>query len=112
MSIDGLWTIEFRVAGGWRHGGVVAFESGRFFGGDRQYYYIGSFSVRGDELRGQAQITHHSGPVLTAWGANAREFSVELRGKRDGDTIMGDMGRLEAPEVRQPIRVIRRAPLP
>jgi hypothetical protein len=112
MSVDALWTLEFRVDRGWRHGGIVVFESGRVFGGDRQYYYLGSFSVRGDEVQGTAQITHHSGPVLTAWGSNARDFSVEFRGKREGDMILGEMWRNVAPGMRQSIRLIRRAPLP
>jgi hypothetical protein len=91
---------------------VLVLETGRVFGGDSQYYYLGGFSATDDEIKGDAQITHYQGPVSTAFGDNAQTFKVSLQGKRSGDTIDGFMWRPEAPAMRIPVKLVRRALLP
>jgi hypothetical protein len=112
-SLEALWTVEFIVAGGMVNGGVLVFEAGRALGGDSQHYYVGTYEARDDVLRGQARITHYHGPLSTAWGTDERDFVVEFKAKRYGDTIIrGEMWRPQAPGLRLAFRATRCADLP
>jgi len=74
-----LWTIEFvgPVAVGAR---VVVFETGRVFGGDAQYYYLGHCEVRDGTLHAEIEITHHAGQPSTVFGP-AKKARLILSGK-------------------------------
>jgi hypothetical protein len=107
-SLEALWTVEFIVAGGMVNGGVIALDGGRLFGGDSQYYYIGTYDAHGGILRGKARIVHYHGPRSTAWGTDEPEFAVELQAKRHGEAILrGEMWRPQAPGPRLAFRATR-----
>ena len=56
MSIEALWTMQFHNASGpASSAGVVVFESGRIFGGDSCYYYLGNYRVDGLTIHGQVK---------------------------------------------------------
>lgn len=56
MSLEALWTMQFHNASGPdSSAGVVVFESGRIFGGDSCYYYIGTYTVEGMTIHGRVQ---------------------------------------------------------
>ena len=87
-------------------------ETGRLFGGDAQYYYLGTYQATHDEINAKARIVHYEGPLHTAFGDDATDFTVELHGKREGDVINGQMYRTNNPQNVLPIRLTRRANLP
>ncbi len=69
MSIEALWTVEFisnlQVFGS----GVVVLETGRVFGGDAQYYYLGDFDVKhGEDVSVNVKITHFAGAGYSIFG--------------------------------------------
>jgi hypothetical protein len=93
-TLEGLWTVEFEVAGGWQNGGVLVFETGRLFGGDSNYYYLGTFGVAGEVITAELTSTHYQGPVGDAWGDAATELKVHAQARREGSgRIIGTMTR-------------------
>lgn len=87
MSVEALWTVTFQVESPtpgekWENGGVVVLETGRIFGGDSQYYYVGTFKLAGgDELLGRLKVVHYHGDRRTAFGDAGPIFEVDLHGK-------------------------------
>lgn len=116
--LEALWTIYFgdaTVPGmqpGMSNAGTAVLETGRVFGGDSQYYYLGTFAVNDRVLSGTARITHFNGPVNTAWGTDEKQFDVAFEGNVGEDVIDGAMWRPEMPQMKLPIKMIRQADLP
>jgi hypothetical protein len=50
MSIEAVWAVNFITPVGAGGAGVVVFETGRIFGGDSYYYYIGGYLINGTEV--------------------------------------------------------------
>ncbi len=121
MSLEALWTIEFQDVHGWVNGGVVVFETNRVFGGDSNYYYVGQFEQTKYGLTADARIVHYHGEARTAFGDDAKDFTVSIQGtylqvakgeQRSEDIIMGKMRRTDSPQQELVIRLTRRADLP
>ena len=93
--------------------GVVVIESARVFGGDSQFFYLGTVEVNGVDVTAKITVTHFNGPGMTAFGVNTTEpFDVEIHGRRDGNMISGEMWRSEQPTERLKIMFRRLADLP
>lgn len=112
MSIEALWTAQFQTAKGWDNGGVVVLETGRVYGGDSQYYYLGTYKMAGEEIEATLSVTHYFGEVSTAWATSEKKFTVALRGKRENNVIAGVMFRPEFPQAMRPVRLTLRENLP
>jgi hypothetical protein len=74
MSVEALWTREFGLAGRWENGGVVVFETGRVFGGDCRYYYVGEFATVADRIEASAQVAYSS--VTSGSSISRRRFDL------------------------------------
>ena len=119
-SIEALWAVYFddahnpyRFLPGMSNAGVVVIETTRLFGGDSQFFYLGSIEVNGTDVTAQIKVTHFNGPGMTAFGTNTTEpFDVEIQGSRDGNTINGEMWPSDQPTRRLKIRLQRLADLP
>ncbi len=116
ISLEALWTIEFEVVTGWENGGVVVLETNRVFGGDSEYYYLGTFnaSLSGSTTKFSAEVRvkHYHGAATTAFGDSATDFTVKLEGEQVGEVIEGEIYRPENPQKTLMIRMTRRAELP
>ncbi len=110
MSVEGLWTADFEVLAGWRNGGVVVLETGRIFGGDSQYYYLGKYEVSRGTMTGKVSVTHYHGQAGTAFGDNAARFDVELAGNLTENAVDGKATRSGFPAIR--FRMTKKAELP
>ena len=106
-ELDGLWTIQFEVAGEWRSGGVVIFEAGRVAGGDSHYYYYGHCAERNGTLAGEARIINHSGPLSTGFG-DSPDFTVVLEAHRKGDVVNGHIFKPGNEQAKLKLRCVRR----
>ncbi|MGD2075303.1 MAG: hypothetical protein PVI91_12325 [Gammaproteobacteria bacterium] len=78
--LEAVWSVEFlsnenRVAGG-----VVVFETGRVFGGDSNYYYLGTYETREGKITAQVTITNFTGITSLIFGEGLPEFSVQVEG--------------------------------
>ena len=72
--IEAMWTVSFSTPQGTFGSGVAVFETGRIFGGDSMYFYLGSYTVSGSDVMGKALVQHYgdrsptfSGSELTGW---------------------------------------------
>lgn len=113
QSFEALYVVEFGdIEGIYRNGGVVVLETGRIFGGDSGYYYIGNYSIKEGKLTGTAKIVKHNPLFGNAFGDGANSFDVDVIAAIIDGEIEGSMMRVDMPSVRLPIRFMRIASLP
>ena len=89
-SLEALWTIRFDAPGGDEsnlRSGVVIFETGRVFGGDAGYAYVGTFEVDGTNIRGAARILRHDPTIHSIFG-DGEDFQITFDCERVSDTRM------------------------
>lgn len=114
MTIEALWTAEFEVAQrGWTNVGIVVLESGRVFGGDGQYYYVGTYKLdHNNRISASMRATHYNGEVSTAFGTKEPAFNLSVLCEWDGQgRIEGVVGRPELGATLN-FRMVKRANLP
>ena len=110
--VEALWSAEFESSQGVYGAGVAIFETGRIFGGDSGYFYLGTFEIGGDKITGDLRVVHYHGQPTTTFGTTETDFQIKLEGQRSGDVIKGEMWREVTPEQRLPIILERRVDLP
>jgi hypothetical protein len=113
VTIEALWTVQFELANhGWTNGGVVVLESGRLFGGDSQYYYVGHYGLDGRVISGSMRSTHYHGPISTAFGTNEHHFELSIQAEWDGQRRIN--GLVVRPDLRAGLRfrMVKQADLP
>jgi hypothetical protein len=117
MSIEALWAVRFGHAGSPNiglNGGVVVLESGRLFGGDSWFAYVGNYTVLGDQISGTFKAFRHMADANSesAWGTQETEFSVSFGVVVDGGhgSAIGDMTRTNIGTLK--LRLVRIAELP
>ena len=109
--LEALWTAEFASNLGVFGAGVVVFETGRLFGGDSQYYYLGTCEVKNDILDADIEVTHFAGQGFSLFG-NLQKFHLKVSGKLQ-EPVMDVNGYLkENQNLKIHIRLTRRAELP
>src|ERR1700760_2389008 len=64
-----------------RNGGVVVLETGRVFGGDSSFSYVGTYTVASDLIRAEARIERYNDLLQSAFGDDAPSFKVWFVGK-------------------------------
>ena len=65
MSLEALWALTFGTEQ--RLGaGVVVFETGRIFGGDGNFYYLGhyDYNTRDQTISGEVAVIRHAPGLL------------------------------------------------
>ena len=114
-NLEALWAAHFGDVAAPDHfnGGVVVFETGRVFGGDSSFYYTGEYDTSGEAFSAQIKITHYSGDDVTAFGLQvSRSRKIKIKGRRDGNKIIGEMWPVDFPLNRLPIRLVHLEDLP
>ena len=108
---EALWSVEFVSSQGVYGAGVAIFETGRIFGGDAQYFYIGKTDLKGDIVHADLEVTHYAGQPSSIFGL-ASKFHLKLSGKVQAP-VMDLHGHLvEDPSQKIHIRCTKRADLP
>lgn len=108
--IEALWSLEFVAANGNDGGGVVIFESGRIFGGDSSYYYVGSYEISGSKLTANVVVNHYFGDVNNVFGPY-KKVTLELAGQVEQDQFIVQ-GVAKEPASNAKVRLTRRSELP
>ena len=83
MTIEALWAVNYSTPQGAVGAGVVVFETGRIFGGDSLYHYLGNYTLTGDRVRGRVEIIHRFGPPMNIFGPIERltlEYDCQMQG--------------------------------
>lgn len=109
--LEALWSVEFVSSLGGFGGGVVVFETGRVFGGDGQYYYLGNYKVAGETASGEAEITHYSGQPYSVFGQR-KKFRIRVSGKLQEPTMELKGYLVDDPSMEIVMRLTKRADLP
>lgn len=91
--------------------GVIIFESGRIFGGDISYYYLGKYEIKDDMLNAKVKITHYAYEPYSIFG-NLKEFTIHISGKVQVPVAIAQGYLLENPTQKITIRCTKRADLP
>ena len=111
--IEALWSVEF-ISNLQGFGARVAiFETGRIFGGDSLFFYVGSYQLQGvdDSLTATIKVTHYRGLPLSIIGPR-KEFTVQLSGKPAMPFFDAEGHIMEDPSIRILVRLTHRATLP
>jgi hypothetical protein len=110
--LEALWSVEFESSQGIAGAGVVVFETGRIYGGDAQYYYVGKGAADSQgNVSGYVDVFHYSGHPSSVFGWGS-QFRVNLSGRVQAP-VMDLQGHLDGnPSQRMVMRCTRRAELP
>jgi hypothetical protein len=109
MTIEALWAVNFSSSPIGAFGfGVAVFETGRIFGGDSFYYYLGDYAVDGTTVRGNVDVIHYSGPPSNIFGPIER-LSLRYEGQmRNDDTMQATGVDPTNPQRRRVVMLFRR----
>jgi hypothetical protein len=97
MSVEGMWLLrsnEVADLGTVMAPSIIVLETGRLFGGDTAYFFIGSYEADGHQISGTANVkTHTVHPDLeNVFGIKGEiEHQVSFHGSVEGDTLKGKM---------------------
>ncbi len=109
--LEALWSVEFSSNLQIFGAGVVIFETNRVFGGDGQYYYLGSYEVKNGVMEAELEITHYSGEPYSIFGT-VKNFKIMISGKL-GEPVIEAQGYLvDAPDKIILLKLTKRAELP
>lgn len=113
--IEALWSVEFYsldACGSISNGaGVVVFETGRIFGGDSRFFYIGNYEIKDGVATATLTSTHYAGPIESVIGPN-EVTTFQLAGKVEHKKFVISGHIAGNPAVRVKATLTRRAELP
>ena len=117
MSLEALWTVTFGTMEGPNQirigAGIVVFETGRIFGGDNKYYYIGNYKYddSNNVIQGNVEVINYTGDKYSIFGELDR-FNLKINGNLEIPqmTLSGNM--VEDPSKLITIYCVRKEELP
>ena len=109
--LEAMYGIEFNSNmndGGY---GVLVLETGRIFGGDSSFVYIGNYVFENGLVKADVKCTNDRNLLRSVFG-NLKEFNLHLEGKpqHEGFVLQGHM--VENPAMKIDVKLTRRAELP
>jgi hypothetical protein len=110
-SVEALWLVQFITNQGNYGGGMAAFAMDRIFGGDSQYYYLGTYlAVRG-AIVGEVEVVHYAGPPSPVFGL-LKHVRAKIFGQYSRSRMALSGHLIEDPSQNIIIRLTKRAELP
>ncbi|NJL22851.1 MAG: hypothetical protein HC895_21770 [Leptolyngbyaceae cyanobacterium SM1_3_5] len=91
--------------------GVVVMETGRVFGGDSSFVYIGSYKVENDIVKAEVKCTNDRGFLQSIFG-DMKEFNIKLEGRPQRNEFVLQGHVVENPQMKIGVKFTRRAELP
>ena len=90
--VEALWSVLFMSGLQSVGAGVVVLETGRIFGGDSNYYYVGSYMLSGSTINAKIEVVHFFGPQSTVLGPVDRlDLVLEGRVENNQMRLVGAM---------------------
>lgn len=92
--IEGLWVVRFLGEGDPRmelNGGVVVIETGKVYGGDSGYYYVGTLAEKGDQRWGMTLTVQRHDPQIESVFGDLDTINLH------GDLSIGDLDSYSRP---------------
>jgi T3SS negative regulator,GrlR len=111
LMLEAMYGIEFASNMNDAGCGVIVLETGRIFGGDSSFVYIGNYVFKNDLLKADVKCTNDRNLLRSVFG-DLKEFNLHLEGKPqyEGFTLQGHM--VENPAMNIAVKLTRRAELP
>lgn len=109
--LEAMYGLEFESNlndGGY---GVVVLETGRIFGGDSSFVYIGSYKMEGELLIADVKCTNDREMMESIFG-NIRQFNLKLEGLPQQHEFILHGHMAENPSMKIAVKFTRRAELP
>ncbi|HKR80051.1 MAG TPA: GrlR family regulatory protein [Nitrospira sp.] len=77
-AVEGIYAAQF-VSNADQYGeGIIVLDKGKIHGGDLDNVYVGTFSVRNNEIAATVDITNYSGNVWSVVGL--RQYRLTVKG--------------------------------
>lgn len=96
MALEQLWSLEFVSKMSEEGGGIVVLEAMKILGGDNNYFYIGSYDLKGNTFNAIIDVKHYHGKHNPIFG-RLEEFILKLVGEYDEDEMLLTGNMLEDP---------------
>lgn len=109
--LEAMYGIEFvsnMNDGGY---GVIVLETGRLFGGDSSFVYVGNYEVDNGRVRTTVKCTNDRKLLQSVFGP-LEEFNLRLEGVPDYREFILKGYVVEKPELEIAVKLTRRAELP
>lgn len=109
--LEAMYGLEFESNlddGGY---GVVVLETGRIFGGDSSFVYIGSYRMEGELIKADIKCTNDRGMMESIFG-NIQQFNLKLEGLPQQHEFILQGHMVENPSMMIVVKFTRRAELP
>lgn len=87
MKLDGIWSCELGSAYGWESIGTLFLIDGSVTGGGRNHYSLGTYNVKGENVRMHIDITQY-GKKRTLFGQQNEKLSVDVDATLGHDKAM------------------------
>ena len=88
MSLNGIWKLEMLGPYGWESISTAFLEDGKYRGGSRNHYSLGSYQVSGEQLEISVHYVTH-GEARTMFGKKVDEMDLDFKGELGDDQIQG-----------------------
>ena len=105
--IEGLWTVQYFGPQG-NSGGVIVLTNGRILGGDSGFYYIGSYELKGDVVKGKVSVKNFDPSIPNVIGV-VGDFDLLIEGRVQGNSIEGTGALATAPSAKIVVRLMKRS---
>ena len=96
MALEQLWSLEFVSKMSSEGGGVVVLEDKKILGGDNNYFYIGSYDLKGNKFNATIDVKHYHSECNPIFG-KLEEFILKLVGDYNEDEMILTGNILEDP---------------
>ena len=90
--LEAMWTVKFVGTNGamaMGGGGIIVFESGRIFGGDSSFTYIGNYELAGGRISAAVDVSRYDAGLPSVVGLD--KFTLRLSGEiaRESFSVAG-----------------------
>lgn len=109
--LEAMYGLEFLSNANDGGYGVVVLETGRVFGGDSSFVYIGSYKVENGILKAEVKCTNDRELLKSIFG-DIKEFNLRLEGQPQHTEFILQGYMVEEPSMKIGVKFTRRAELP
>jgi hypothetical protein len=78
-QLEGLWSLEIGTHLGVLPAGIVVLGTGKLYGGDNQYFYVGNYEMNDNNINGVLYVTHYNDVPGDLFGA-AENLPIRISG--------------------------------
>ena len=110
--IEALWSVEFQSSFSMYGNGVAVFETGRIFGGDSSFIYIGNYSVENGNIKADISVKKYANVQGMVSVVGMNDFSLRVTGIINQNIMTLNGHVIEDPSRKISIVAVRRAELP